>query len=207
MNWTISRDFEVDQQAKGDQRARLFVLYGFTLRQIRINPKKSGVLKADIRPSYASVVHTSRIMARKAQAGSSQPSSNKSTKLTQKKNARVELSPEVDASDEEQYDEADLDALEYGDDVEEEGIAQWAPDDWDGEDSEGSLSQSGSELGEEEDDEADGGQDLVRPSHLKLGFTNGQTLTPSLAEPAPGGSTIDATVDSDESPEIAQVAS
>ena len=80
--------------------------------------------------------------------------------------APVPRAPESEAesaSDDEEVDEDDL--LEEVE--EEEGIAQYAPDDWDGEDNGASGSESGS--GSEEEDgstsesEDDGKEDLVCP--------------------------------------------
>jgi hypothetical protein len=120
-----------------------------------------------------SVYSISRAMGRNAKASSSKLPTRQVKEARKVEKAPVPREPESEAesaSDDEEVDEDDL--LEEVE--EEEGIAQYAPDDWDGEDDGASGSESGS--GSEEEDgsasesEDDGKEDLVCPLSTLIFF-------------------------------------
>jgi hypothetical protein len=100
-------------------------------------------------------------MARNAIASSSKAPIRPKQKLSKKPE------PESEPESDEEYDEAELDLEpELG---AEEGIAQYAPDDWNGEDDDASHSGSGSDEGSDQsisgsdgDSGDEGADDLVR---------------------------------------------
>jgi hypothetical protein len=139
-------------------------------------------------------------MGRNAKASSSRlPTTNgKKDKSGRKPPARgPEPEPEIE-SEEEELDEDLLDGLEEA----EEGIAQYAPDDWDGEDASGSGSGSGSDqsdsdAGSGSESEDEGKDDLVRlfPSRTLCPYTDRLAKTP-------GEPPLNAIVDPNESSTI-----
>ena len=110
-------------------------------------------------------------MGRNAKASSSKlPTTNgKKDKSARKPIARVPESEPETESEEEELDEDDL----LDEPEEAEGIAQYAPDDWDGEDQSGSGSDDGSERSDSEagsasETEDEGQDDLVRSPCLNM---------------------------------------
>jgi hypothetical protein len=106
-------------------------------------------------------------MGRNAKASSSKLPTNPGRQVRKVEKAPVTREPESQAESASEDEEVDEDDLLEEVEEEEEGIAQYAPDDWDGEDDGASLSGSGS--GSEEEDgsasesEDDGKEDLVCP--------------------------------------------
>jgi hypothetical protein len=117
---------------------------------------------------YFCIDHHSNKMGRNAKASSSKLPTRPAKEGRSIQKAPVPREPESEAesaSDDEEVDEDDL--LEEVEGEEEEGIAQYAPDDWDGEDDGASDSQTGSGSQEEDgsasESEDDGKEDLVCP--------------------------------------------
>jgi hypothetical protein len=109
-------------------------------------------------------------MGRNAKASSSRlPTTNgKKDKSGRKPIARK---PEPEPESESEEEELDEEDLLDGPEEAEEGIAQYAPDDWDGEGESGSdggsgSDQSDSEAGSGSESEDEGKDDLVRPSPI-----------------------------------------
>jgi len=116
-------------------------------------------------------VHRLYKMGRNAKASSSKLPTRPVKEGRKAEKIPVPREPESEAesaSDDEEVDEDDL--LGEMDEEEEEGIAQYAPDDWDGEDD--GASDSGSGTGSEEEDasasesEDEGKEDLVCPPSI-----------------------------------------
>jgi hypothetical protein len=141
-------------------------------------------------------------MARNAVASSSKaPVKNKKGSA---KSIVTAPEPESEEYTDEEYDDGELEL--DAQDEEEEGVAQYAPDDWDGEDDDGgSGSEGGSSRSASEDEgENEDADDLVRHTrHTKTKLSRvADDLAKATREPP-----IYAIINTHESPEITQITS